>query len=187
MKKSELASFIKEEIKSALTAEDTQQDIKDTEELTKAMANLAKAKEEAGLEEDKGGNFAELKKHQKMLKDASLFYINKAENLGIENVRDLIQAFNLGVNGLEDAIFKADYKRTDGKIDENEDKEPTKADLKKTKGLAKAKEELAQLTKQMKSLARKYKEAEGEEKEKLVADLKKKTKLKKELEAIIDK
>ena len=55
--------------------------------------------------------------------------------------------------------------------------------LKKTKGLAKAKEELAQLTKQMKSLARKYKKAEGEEKEKLVADLKKKTKLKKELES----
>ena len=73
------------------------------------------------------------------------------------------------------------------KLEENEDKEPSKADLKKTKGLAKAKEELAQLTKQMKSLARKYKEAEGEEKEKLVADLKKKTKLKKELEAIIDK
>ena len=73
------------------------------------------------------------------------------------------------------------------KLEENEDKEPSKADLKKTKGLAKAKEELAQLTKQMKSLARKYKKAEGEEKEKLVADLKKKTKLKKELEAIIDK
>ena len=98
----------------------TQQDIKDTEELTKAMANLAKAKEEAGLTEE-------------------------------------------------------------------DDKEPTKADLKATKGLAKAKEELAQLTKQMKSLARDYKEAEGAEKEKIVADLKKKTKLKKELEAIIDK
>ena len=39
----------------------------------------------------------------------------------------------------------------------------------------------------MKSLARKYKEAEGEEKEKIVADLKGKTKLKKELDAIIDK
>ena len=77
--------------------------------------------------------------------------------------------------------------KEDKDLKEDEDKEPSKADLKKTKGLAKAKEELAQLTKQMKSLARKYKEAEGEEKEKLVADLKKKTKLKKELEAIIDK
>ena len=72
-------------------------------------------------------------------------------------------------------------------INENEDAEPSKADLKKTKGLAKAKEELALLTREMKSLAKKYSKAEGEEKEKLVADLKKKTKLKKELEAIIDK
>ena len=72
-------------------------------------------------------------------------------------------------------------------VTEEEDKEPSKADLKATKGLAKAKEELAQLTKQMKSLARDYKKAEGAEKEKIVADLKKKTKLKKELEAIIDK
>ena len=72
-------------------------------------------------------------------------------------------------------------------LNEEEDKEPTKADLKATKGLAKAKEELAQLTKQMKSLARDYKEAEGTEKEKIVADLKKKTKLKRELEAIIYK
>ena len=72
-------------------------------------------------------------------------------------------------------------------VSENEDKEPSKAELKKTKGLAKAKEELALLTREMKSLAKKYSKAEGEEKEKLVADLKKKTKLKKELEAIIDK
>jgi len=73
------------------------------------------------------------------------------------------------------------------RLNESEDKEPTKADLKKTKGLAKAKEELALLTREMKSLAKKYSKAEGEEKEKIVADLKKKTKLKKELETIIDK
>jgi len=121
MKKSELKSFIKEEILSTLSEDEaTQQDIKDTKELTKATADLAKAKEEAGINED-------------------------------------------------------------------DDNEPSKAELKKTMGLAKAKEELAQLTKQMKSLARKYKEAEGEEKVKIVADLKMKTKLKKELDAIIDK
>ena len=77
---------------------------------------------------------------------------------------------------------------TDGtSVKENEDKEPSKADLKKTKGLAKAKEELALLTREMKSLAKKYSKAEGKEKEKLVKTLKAKTKLKKELEAIIDK
>ena len=70
--------------------------------------------------------------------------------------------------------------------DDNIDKKAVKG-AKKNKGLAKAAEELALLTREMKSLAKKYKEAEGEEKEKIVADLKKKTKLKKELEAIIDK
>ena len=42
------------------------------------------------------------------------------------------------------------------RLDENEDAEPTKSDIKKTKGLAKAKEELALLTREMKSLAKKY-------------------------------
>ena len=53
MKKSELTAFIKEEILSILGEDaQTQQDIKDTEELTKAMADLAKAKKEAGLSEE---------------------------------------------------------------------------------------------------------------------------------------
>jgi hypothetical protein len=75
--------------------------------------------------------------------------------------------------------------------DGDKDKEPSKSDLKKdakaTKGVAKAKDELAMLTREMKTLAKKYKEAEGAAKEKIVADLKAKTKLKKELENILDR
>jgi hypothetical protein len=75
--------------------------------------------------------------------------------------------------------------------DGDKDKEPSKSDLKKdakaTKGVAKAKDELAILTREMKALAKKYKEAEGADKDKIIADLKEKTKLKKELEAILDK
>ena len=186
MKKSELAAFIREEIKSTLTAEDTQQDIKDTEELTKATAELAKAKKEAGIEEDATP------------KDEDFFYdyldigMSYLEGFGKKHSLDDTQLEKLGKK-IVDQLYKGDVGKAydaivkRGAMKENEDKEPSKSDLKKTKGLAKAKEELAQLTKQMKSLARKYKEAEGEEKEKLVADLKKKTKLKKELEAIIDK
>ena len=239
MKKSELASFIREEIKSTLTAEDTQQDIKDTEELTKAMDDLAKAKEEAGIEEDatpKGEDFfydyldigmsyleGFGKKHS--LDDTQLEKLGKKivdqlykgdvgkaydaivkrgvmkEQLGSltdeplsalrkmgtsdMNLWHVLKLIDAGI--LKDSEKMKALKALDPNRPVNEDEEPSKADLKKTKGLAKAKEELAQLTKQMKSLARKYKEAEGEEKEKLVADLKKKTKLKKELEAIIDK
>ena len=62
-----------------------------------------------------------------------------------------------------------------------------KKDAKATKGVAKAKDELAMLTREMKALAKKYKEAEGAAKEKIVADLKAKTKLKKELENILDR
>ena len=130
----------------------------------------------------KEGNFDELKKYQKMLSDAADFYRKKAEELGVGD----IGAFNKGINDLETAIFDEDNKRSGGKIDENEDTEPTKKDIKKTKGLAKAKEELALLTREMKSLAKEYSKAEGEEKEKLVKTLKEKTKLKKELESILD-
>ena len=41
--------------------------------------------------------------------------------------------------------------------------------------------------KSIQKLAKKYKEAKGADKDKIVADLKEKTKLKKELEAILDK
>ena len=90
----------------------------------------------------------------------------------------------------DDVEVKDDYYKVEDE-DGDRDKEPSKADLKKdakaTKGIAKAKDELAILAREMKSLARKYKEAKGAAKEKIVADLKEKTKLKKELEAILDK
>tara|TARA_R110001606_G_scaffold159369_2_gene303248 strand:+ start:273 stop:959 length:687 start_codon:yes stop_codon:yes gene_type:complete len=109
---------------------------------------------------------------------------------------DLGKAYNDVVNSPIDAAAKrladqgqlSNPRYTDGtSIKEDDDKEPSKSDIKKTKGLAKAKEELALLTREMKSLAKKYSKAEGEEKEKLVKTLKEKTKLKKELESILDK
>ena len=103
---------------------------------------------------------------------------NQLEKLGKKIVDQLYKG---DVGKAYDAIVKR------GAMKEDEDKEPSKAELKKTKGLAKAKEELALLTREMKSLAKKYSKAEGEEKEKLVKILKDKTKLKKELESILDK
>ena len=239
MKKSELAAFIKEEIKSTLNTEgvwsrgndieiqqfiasvdqlkrefydvvgsddvfdgldaairaaqelatmneSTEAEIEKTKELTSAIKDLEAAKKEAGIEEDatpKGEDF-----FYDYL-DIGMSYL---EGFGKKHSLDDNQLEKLGKK-IVDQLYKGDVGKAydaivkRGAMNEDEDKEPSKADLKKTKGLAKAKEELAQLTKQMKSLARKYKEAEGEEKEKIVADLKKKTKLKKELEAIIDK
>ena len=100
--------------------------------------------------------------------------------VGINNDVDF-QSYRKGfIQGVNDATIGFS-------LNENEEAEPTKSDIKKTKGLAKAKEELALLTREMKSLAKKYSKAEGEEKEKLVKVLKDKTKLKKELESILDK
>ena len=174
MKKSELTNYIRENILSKLS-EDTEAEIEKTKELTTAIKDLEAAKKEAGIEEANIG-------------------LADIEEMGYE---DGERAFEEIKGRFQNQPDHQAYKKGffQGYIDqagayglnEAEDKEPSKADLKATKGLAKAKEELAQLTKQMKSLARKYKEAEGEEKEKLVADLKKKTKLKKELESIIDK
>jgi hypothetical protein len=108
----------------------------------------------------------------------------KQENPNITSIEKLEEKEEDDVEVKDDWY---DNKDEDG----DKDKEPSKSELKKdakaTKGMAKAKDELAKLTQEMKSLARKYKEAEGAAKEKIVADLKEKTKLKKELEAILDK
>ena len=68
-----------------------------------------------------------------------------------------------------------------------EEEEPSDSEIKKNKSLAKAAEELAILQSEMKSLAKKYSKAKGQEKENLLNTLKSKTKLKKELESILDK
>jgi hypothetical protein len=143
MKKSELKSYIREEVKNMLTTEASKDEISNQKELNREL--------------------------------------EKTTNL----VTKMAQIKNVKEQEEEDDDW---YKSKDE--DGNKDKEPSKSELKKdakaTKGMAKAKDELARLTKEMKSLAKKYKEAEGKEKEKIVADLKEKTKLKKELEAILN-
>lgn len=176
MKKSELTNYIRENILSTLS-EDTEAEIEKTKELTTAIKDLEAAKKEAGIEEANIG-LADLE--EMGYENGEKAFDMHFDKSILNNTPDT-KAYAKGfVQAIIDSAGSL-------RLDEAEDKEPSKADLKATKGLAKAKEELAQLTKQMKSLARKYKEAEGEEKEKLVADLKKKTKLKKELESIIDK
>ena len=67
----------------------------------------------AGIHNIHEGNFDELKKHQDMLRTASDFFRKKAEELGVGD----IGAFNKAINDLLDDVFKADFKRTGGKID----------------------------------------------------------------------
>lgn len=175
MKKSELTAFIKEEIKSTLTTEGVWSRGNDVE-IQQFIAAVDQLKREfydvVGSDDVFNG-----------LDQA----ISAAQELAAMNEDAQTQQDIKDTEELTKAMADLAKAKEEAGLSEEEDKEPSKADLKATKGLAKAKEELAQLTKQMKSLARDYKKAEGAEKEKIVADLKKKTKLKKELEAIIDK
>ncbi len=208
MKKSELKNYIRENIISTLS-EDTEAEIEKTKELTAAVKDLDAAKKEAGIEEDATPL---MKDFTYDYEDIGQFYL---EGFGKEHTLTQDQLGKLGkkitdnlyggdIGKAYDAVYKSSQnsaakrladrgalknpRYVDGtSIKEDEDKEPTKSDIKKTKGLAKAKEELALLTREMKSLAKKYSKAEGEEKEKLVKTLKAKTKLKKELESILDK
>ncbi len=208
MKKSELKNYIRENIISTLS-EDTEAEIEKTKELTAAVKDLDAAKKEAGIEEDATPL---MKDFTYDYEDIGQFYL---EGFGKEHTLTQDQLGKLGkkitdslyggdISKAYDAVYKSSQnsaakrladrgalknpRYVDGtSIKEDEDKEPTKSDIKKTKGLAKAKEELALLTREMKSLAKKYSKAEGEEKEKLVKTLKAKTKLKKELESILDK
>jgi len=185
MKKSELKKYIRENIISELS-ENTEEEIAKTKELTQAVQDLESAKKEAGIEEDatpKGEDF-----FYDYL-DIGMSYL---EGFGKKHSLDDTQLEKLGKK-IVDQLYKGDVGKAydaivkRGAMNEDEDAEPTKSDIKKTKGLAKAKEELALLTREMKSLAKKYSKAEGADKEKLVKILKDKTKLKKELESILDK
>ena len=180
MKKSELKNYIREEIISTLSEDEkTQQDTKDAEELTAALNDLAKAKQQAGIEED--------------ISDAidydDYVAIGKGYLSGFKRPHSLNDD-ELEVLGRK--ITKQLYK---GSIDaakkelvkEDEDKEPSDTEIRKNKSLAKTAEDLALIQADMRSLARKYSKAKGQEKEDLLNKLKEKTKIKKELESILNK
>ena len=82
-------------------------------------------------------------------------------------------------------------KMTDQGVDvelkeEEEDIEPTAKDIVANASIAKLQSKYNEVVKQMKSVVNKYKSAEGAEKQKYVDQLKGLTKLKKELEAMIN-
>lgn len=176
MKKSELNKFIREEIISTLS-EATEEEVENQIELNKELEKTIKLKDEAGIEEDAS--------------DADrITYID----IGSGYLQGFNRPHGLNKDELEtlgrkivSSLYKGDIDKAVGELTEDEDKEPSDAEIKKNKSLAKAAEELAVLTREMKSLAKKYSKAEGQEKEDLLKKLKSKTKLKKELDKILDK
>ena len=72
------------------------------------------------------------------------------------------------------------------KEEDMDDAEPTASDIAANASIAKLKSKYEEVTKQMKAVVNKYKSAEGAEKDKYVTQLKNLTKLKKEIEAMIN-
>ena len=81
-----------------------------------------------------------------------------------------------------DALTKASQ---DSPLAEDEDEEPTAADLNKKDSVASLATKLSKTNQEMKSVVNQWKKAEGAEKEEFLNRLKTLTKIKKELEALL--
>ena len=177
MKKSELKNFIREEIMSTLS-ENIEDETAALEDYEAKLDDVIKKKEEAGIEEDA----SDAMDYDTYVNIASGYLqgFNRPHSLNSDELETLGRK-------IVSSLYKGNIDRAIGELTEDEDKEPSDAEIKKNKSLAKAAEELAVLTREMKSLAKKYSKAEGQEKEDLLKKLKSKNKLKKELDKILDK
>tara|TARA_R100001480_G_scaffold65935_6_gene77765 strand:- start:3577 stop:4125 length:549 start_codon:yes stop_codon:yes gene_type:complete len=182
MKKSELKNFIREEIVSTLS-ENLDDEIKALDAYDAKLDDVIKKKEEAGIEEKVAKSVDDVidPADYGLIGSGYLKGFNRPHSLDADQLETLGRK-------IVKQLYKGDFDKAKAKfIKEDEVKEPSDAEIKKNKSLAKAAEELAVLTREMKSLAKKYSKAEGQEKEDLLNKLKSKTKLKKELDKILDK
>lgn len=160
MKKSELKVSIKEKIIKILK-EAEKEDLESQKDLNKELEKTVEfAKELAEADDD------DIKAQQDLSKELD---ITK------KKVDDLTKA------GEKSSLAEKDSE------DEDEDKEPTKAQLKSTSkdSVSTIAIKLQQITKEMKSTVNKWKTSEGEEKQKLRDKLLKLTNIKKELESML--
>ena len=194
MKRSELTEFIKEEIVSVLS-ESTEEEVEKTKELTAATKELAKAKEEAGISEEmdddeadtvsegtwSSGTSNEIGRFIQDIKNLKDKYYNIVGN---DDVFDGLDRAELSA---KEMMIDAPENRSDLNEDDMDDDEMDKAAAKgaKREPLGKLATKMAQNSKEMKSVLSKYKKAEGSEKDKHLARLKDLTKIKKELESLL--
>ena len=200
MKRSEFKKSIKEEIFDILEAV-TQDDVKAQQDYNVELAKTAKLSKEAGLTENVNPEVHRLvngfvkkvaDKYDYSLQDAvnAMMQVLKSQNYdGVNEGND--------TDKFQDDGY-VDHKYDDQTIDkynipvaptavfEDEDEdEPTAAQLKK-EPISKIGYKLADTQKEMKKVVKKWKDAEGSEKEKLTDRLRELTKIKKELEALLE-
>ena len=200
MKRSEFKKSIKEEIFDILEAV-TQDDVKAQQDYNAELAKTAKLSKEAGLTENVNPEVHRLVNgFVKKMADRYDYSLQDAVNAMMQVLKS--QNYD-GVNeGNDTDKFQddgyVDHKYDDQTIDkynipvaptavfEDEDEdEPTAAQLKK-EPISKIGYKLADTQKEMKKVVKKWKDAEGSEKEKLTDRLRELTKIKKELEALLE-
>jgi hypothetical protein len=182
MKKSELKKYIRENIISTLS-ENIEDETKALDDYESKLDDVIKKKQEAGIEEKVAKTVDDVidPADYSLIGSGYLSGFNRPHSLDADELETLGRK-------IVKQLYKGDFDKAKAKfIKEDEDKEPSDSEIKKNKSLAKAVEELARLTQEMKSLAKKYSKANGQEKEDLLNKLKAKTKIKKELENILDK
>ena len=194
MKKSELKKYVRENIISELSeAEETVKDIQDKKdaraEYNAELAKTAQLKKDVGIEEnednwadytDIGQSYLEGFGKEHTLTD------NQLEELGKKIVKQLYKG---DIGKAYDAVVNRDKLDIPGKpafVKEDEDAEPTAAQLKK-EPLSKIGYKLADTQKEMKQVVKKWSASEeGPAKDKLKDRLKELNKIKKELESLLE-
>jgi hypothetical protein len=132
---------------------------------------------------------SEFKSYIKEMIVSELSGVDEATYAGVNAVADIQKDSNF--SKLKDKpaainALKAGESVTLEGIDDMDDAEPTAKDIAANSSIAKLKSKYEEVTKQMKAVVNNYKSAEGTEKDKYVAQLKNLTKLKKEIEAMIN-
>jgi hypothetical protein len=132
---------------------------------------------------------SELKSYIKEMIVSELSGVDETTYAGVGAVADMQKDSNFSKLKDKSAALnalKAGESVTLEGVDDMDDAEPTASDIAANASIAKLKSKYEDVTKQMKAVVNKYKSAEGAEKDKYVAQLKNLTKLKKEIEAMIN-
>ena len=199
MKKSDLKSKIKEEIIDILEAV-TQDDVNTQQDYNAELEKTAKLSKDAGLTESLNPEVS--KKVDQFIKAMAKRYDYEEKDAVFAIMAALKQRDFDVSEGNDSDKFQDDgyvnHTYDDQTIDkynvpveptavfeDDEDKEPTAAQLKK-EPISKIGYKLADTQKEMKRVVKKWKDAEGSEKEKLTDRLRELTKIKKELESLLE-
>ena len=203
MKKSELKKSIKEEILDILEAASSD-DVKNQQNYNAELEKTAKLSSDLGLTEalnpevsrDVNRYIARTAKRYDYSEQDAVFAImaalkqrdfdgvsegndsDKFQDDGYVDKKDVDDTTDLYVHsGGEEMAFE--------QVEDDEEKEPTASQLKK-EPLSKIGYKLADTQKEMKKVVKKWKDAEGDEKAKLTDRLRELTKIKKELESLLE-